>query len=118
MHDAARQGVHTSDMRRSKSFIHAREPAWLFERGFTEDDELWTPDVRETADEQQARARSALVEIFNGDNSTCACRGPVYAFALLSSDRGCRYLDYLAQRGDDRAACCDWAQAVPTRYRR
>lgn len=58
-------------MRRSKTFIHDREPTWLFEKGFTENDELWTPDVRETADEQQARARSALVEIFNGDNNTC-----------------------------------------------
>ena len=58
-------------MRRSKTFIHDREPTWLFEKGFTEDDELWTPMDRETADQQQARARSALVEIFNGDNSTC-----------------------------------------------
>ncbi|KIP09612.1 hypothetical protein PHLGIDRAFT_67274 [Phlebiopsis gigantea 11061_1 CR5-6] len=63
-------GVHTSDMRRSKTFIHDREPTWLFEKGFTENDELWTPSVRETADQQQARARSALVEIFNGDDST------------------------------------------------
>lgn len=68
------QGVHTSDMRRSKTFIHNREPTWLFEKGFTENDELWTPNDRETSDEQQARARSALVEIFNGDNSTCKYR--------------------------------------------
>ena len=60
-------------MRRSKTFIHNREPTWFFEKGFTEDDELWTPMDRETADQQQARARSALVEIFNADNSTCAC---------------------------------------------
>jgi hypothetical protein len=70
------QGVHTSDMRRSKTFIHNREPTWFFEKGFTEDDELWTPMDRETADQQQARARSALVEIFNGDNSTCECSSP------------------------------------------
>ena len=31
------QGVHTSDMRRSKTFIHDREPTWLFEKGFSED---------------------------------------------------------------------------------
>ena len=52
-------------------FGHALLPYFLFEKGFTEDDELWTPMDRETADQQQARARSALVEIFNGDNSTC-----------------------------------------------
>lgn len=62
-------------MRRTKTFIHNRYPTWLFEKGFAENDPLWTPANTETPDQQQARARSALVEIFNGDNSTCACAG-------------------------------------------
>ncbi|PSR74096.1 hypothetical protein PHLCEN_2v10052 [Hermanssonia centrifuga] len=58
-------------MRRTKTFIHDREPSWIFEKGFTENDELWTPTNRETSDEQQARSREALVEILNNDDSTC-----------------------------------------------
>jgi hypothetical protein len=63
--------VHTCDMRHSKTWIHAREPLWAFETGFTETDELWTADDRETDSAQQARAREALVWIFDNDPSTC-----------------------------------------------
>ncbi|KAJ3551114.1 hypothetical protein NM688_g4921 [Phlebia brevispora] len=64
-------GVHTCDMRRSKTFIAHRYPSWSFEEGFAEADPFWTPDTRETADAQQARARRALVEILGQDDATC-----------------------------------------------
>lgn len=63
-------GVHTCDMRRTSDYIHGRYPKWFLEKGFSEEDKLWLPDVRETSDQQQARAREALVEILNGDDST------------------------------------------------
>jgi hypothetical protein len=69
-------GVHTCDERHSKSWIAAREPRWAFEKGFTEKDELWLPDVRETSAAQQARVRDALVEILDNEDSTCECFGP------------------------------------------
>lgn len=64
-------GVHTCDKRHPKTWIAAREPTWKFEKGFAEEDELWTADDRETSDEQQARIREAIVQIFDNDDSTC-----------------------------------------------
>jgi broad specificity phosphatase PhoE len=81
-------GVHTCDERRTKSWISARFPKWSFEKGFTENDELWTPTDRETTDEQTARLRSAIVEILDNDDSTCmstrSCRW--YGNTHISSD--------------------------------
>ena len=65
--------MHTCDNRSNKTFIHDRYKGWKFEKGFAEVDPLWTPTDRETAVAQQARARSALVEILNKDQSTCEC---------------------------------------------
>lgn len=64
-------GVHTCDQRRSKSWITAHAPAAVFEKGFTENDELWDADVRETPEAQQERIRTALVKIIDNDPSTC-----------------------------------------------
>lgn len=58
-------------MRRTSDYIHGRYPKWFLEKGFSKEDKLWLPTVRETSDQQQARAREALVEILNGDDSTC-----------------------------------------------
>lgn len=41
-------GIHTCDRRSNKNYIHRNFPAYTFELGFTEEDELWRPDVRET----------------------------------------------------------------------
>ncbi|QRW23965.1 hypothetical protein RhiXN_10289 [Rhizoctonia solani] len=38
-------------------------PEFEFEPGFTEEDELWTPDHRETVPEIDKRVKSALDEI-------------------------------------------------------
>ena len=88
------QGVHTCDNRSNKTFIHKRYPKWLFEKGFAEVDPFWTPTDRETSVAQQARARSALVEILNKDKSTCEftpsltrCRGDEHA--VVARYRSC-----------------------------
>jgi len=57
-------GVHTCDKRRTKSYIHTNYTGFRTEPGFTEQDELWTPDYRETNDEADVRLKSALDTIF------------------------------------------------------
>ncbi|GAA5887614.1 hypothetical protein JCM6882_001471 [Rhodosporidiobolus microsporus] len=63
-------GVHTCDERRSKSYLRSTFPAFIFEPGFAEQDELWKPDYRETDEEHEARIREQLDEIFASDPST------------------------------------------------
>lgn len=57
-------GVHTCDRRRTRSWIHERFPDFDFEVGFSEEDPLWDPEVRETKAEVAERARRALDHIF------------------------------------------------------
>lgn len=42
-------------------------PDYLFEEGFTEEDETWHPDIRETNEELDVRAKQVLDMIFNND---------------------------------------------------
>lgn len=60
-------GVHTCDKRNTRTFIHNRYPKFEFERGFTEEDELWTADYRETPAEQNVRTRRFLDALFESD---------------------------------------------------
>lgn len=62
-------GEHTCDRRSTKTFIHKKYPDWPFEPGFTEKDELWTADHRETHDEHDARTQVFLDELFEKDQS-------------------------------------------------
>ncbi|KAG8218932.1 hypothetical protein J3R82DRAFT_4640 [Butyriboletus roseoflavus] len=64
-------GVHTCDKRRTRSEIHTAFPEYCFEEGFTERDELWTPDYRERHDDIDRRARHTLDMIFNNDTEQC-----------------------------------------------
>jgi hypothetical protein len=41
----------------------------VFEEGFTENDEMWTPDSRESASAQEARLKDLLVDLFSDENS-------------------------------------------------
>ncbi len=41
-------GIHTCDRRSNKTYIHANFPAYTIEPGFAEEDELWSPDIRES----------------------------------------------------------------------
>ncbi|KAL4783002.1 histidine phosphatase superfamily [Aspergillus varians] len=56
--------LHTCDHRRSKSYIKGLFPGWKFEKGLTEEDELWTGVKTETSDGQDSRSRAALDDIF------------------------------------------------------
>ena len=63
-------GVHTCDKRSSRSVIANAVPSWGIEEGFTEEDELWQPDHRETHEEHDERTRAVLEDIFAHDRST------------------------------------------------
>ncbi|KAG9317750.1 histidine phosphatase superfamily [Chiua virens] len=63
-------GVHTCDKRRTRSEIYASFPEYYFENGFTENDELWKPDYRETYDDIDRRAMHVLDMIFHNDTET------------------------------------------------
>ncbi|KAF8693835.1 hypothetical protein AX14_002251 [Amanita brunnescens Koide BX004] len=58
-------GVHTCDKRRSRTYIHQTFPLFETEVGFTEDDELWSPDARESLEHVMHRANCVLNYIFN-----------------------------------------------------
>lgn len=62
-------GVHTCDRRSSKSSIETRyksktpSSSLIFEPGFSDYDELWSPTERESTDEQTIRLRAFLDDI-------------------------------------------------------
>lgn len=60
-------GEHTCDRRSSRSVIEAAVPQWRIEHGFTEKDELWQADHRETWAEHDARTRKLLDDVFAHD---------------------------------------------------
>jgi len=63
-------GVHTCDRRSSKSYIEAHFPNYIIEPGFSENDELWSPNERESDEAQDVRLKLLLDDIFNHDEST------------------------------------------------
>lgn len=63
-------GVHTCDRRSSKTSINDSFPNVIFETGFTERDELWRADVRETESERDVRLKTLLDDVFAHDQST------------------------------------------------
>lgn len=52
-------------MRRQRSWIQTHFPKFQIEEEFSEEDELWVPDVRETKEAIAARARSVLDKVFD-----------------------------------------------------
>lgn len=60
-------GVHTCDKRETRSFTQNRFPTVVIEDGFTEQDELWKPDYRETHAEHDERTRRFLDFLFGLD---------------------------------------------------
>jgi hypothetical protein len=63
-------GVHTCDRRSTKSHIAQWYPNFSIEGGFTEKDELWVPDIRESNEDRYIRLGELLHEIFRNDGST------------------------------------------------
>ncbi|KAK4183637.1 histidine phosphatase superfamily [Podospora australis] len=60
---------HTCDRRRPRSYISDSFPLFKLEEGFTEEDELWKPEGRETLEEHTERVKTVLNQVFaaNGD---------------------------------------------------
>ncbi|KAG6889697.1 hypothetical protein C0995_015445 [Termitomyces sp. Mi166 len=63
-------GVHTCDQRRTRTYIHATFPEFRIEPGFTENDLLWTPEVRETDAHVAGRAKQVLDLVFSEDKDS------------------------------------------------
>jgi broad specificity phosphatase PhoE len=59
-------GVRVCDKRHPKSWIAERHPSFTFNEGFTEGDELWTPDHRETDEHIDTRALAILEDAWAG----------------------------------------------------
>jgi broad specificity phosphatase PhoE len=59
-------GVHTCDKRHPKSWIAERCPSFVFDEGFTEEDELWTPDNQESEEHVEKRVLSIFEDIWAG----------------------------------------------------
>lgn len=60
-------GEHTCDKRSSRTVIHDAVPEWEIEAGFTEKDELWQADHRETDAEHDVRTQKLLDDVFAHD---------------------------------------------------
>lgn len=63
-------GVHTCDRRSSLSAIRRLFPQYEIEKGFTENDELWTSEQRESVEEVTLRLKGFLQQLFQDDDST------------------------------------------------
>lgn len=63
-------GIHTCDRRSSRTYIATRYPTYSIETGFTEEDLLWVPDLRESPSALTARLGELLDDIFSHDEST------------------------------------------------
>lgn len=63
-------GVHACDSRSPASYIRSTYPSYVIEPGFVEEDELFSPDIRETHRQMNVRFQRLLNEIFENDQST------------------------------------------------
>lgn len=61
---------HTCDHRSSRSWIETNYPSYAIESGFSEEDQLWSPNCSETKDEHVARKRRVLEDIWASDTGT------------------------------------------------
>ncbi|KAK5131694.1 hypothetical protein LTR08_000748 [Meristemomyces frigidus] len=59
-------GEHTCDRRSTRTGIREGFPVWAIEDGFSEEDEFWRVDHRETHAEHDVRSRAILEELFAG----------------------------------------------------
>lgn len=57
-------GVHTCDRRSSRTVIREAFPQWEIEEGFSEVDELWRAEHRETFAEHDLRTQGLLDDVF------------------------------------------------------
>ncbi|KAF8649011.1 hypothetical protein AX16_006125 [Volvariella volvacea WC 439] len=62
-------GVHTCDKRRTRSYILERFKGFFTGPGFSEEDDLWDPDVRESFEHMVYRAGTVLDQIFSSEET-------------------------------------------------
>lgn len=62
--------MRTCDERSNKTYIQNLLPAFKFEEGFTEEDELWKGYEGETSEAQRKRTKFVLDDIFSNDDNT------------------------------------------------
>ncbi|OQE09370.1 hypothetical protein PENVUL_c006G07864 [Penicillium vulpinum] len=62
-------GQHTCDRRSAASEIAEEYPEYLFGAGFSEEDKLWDPKVRESSEHRNDRLRCLLNDIFVHDET-------------------------------------------------
>jgi len=79
-------GVHTCDKRSTRSYIAKTFPQFDIEPAFSEEDELWREDHRETLEEITVRLGEALEEIFRDDPATCELDPTQTNHMLYSAD--------------------------------
>jgi len=60
-------GEHTCDKRNTRTYIRTTFPQFEIEDGFTEEDQLWEAESRETPAHRTARAQTVLDRIFRDD---------------------------------------------------
>lgn len=67
-----REGIsaHTCNRRSTKSYIKKNYPEFKFEKGFPEEDPYWTEFEAEPSENQDARSKVVLDDIFTSDDST------------------------------------------------
>ncbi|KAI2618172.1 phosphoglycerate mutase-like protein [Hypoxylon sp. NC1633] len=65
-----RNGEHTCDRRSTRSWIASNYPDYEIETDFTEEDELWKADWRETEEEVSQRIKKLLDDIFTHEDKT------------------------------------------------
>lgn len=61
--------IRTCDHRSNKKYISSLTPKIKFEKGFSNEDKLWTGVKGETAEHQLERSKEALDDIFTSDNA-------------------------------------------------
>ncbi|KAL2868553.1 phosphoglycerate mutase family protein [Aspergillus lucknowensis] len=63
-------GLHTCDARSPKSVVEAAYPKYVFEDGFSEEDRLHVPDLRESDSARDVRFIELLSDIFASDGNS------------------------------------------------
>ena len=64
-------GIHTCDRRSNKTYIQTTYPVYTFEPGFTEEDKMWGPDVREGHSIHDVRVLCIHVASLEADLESC-----------------------------------------------
>ncbi|MCJ1471388.1 hypothetical protein MMC13_000027 [Lambiella insularis] len=63
-------GLHTCDRRSSRSYIRTRYPNFRIEASLSEEDELWTAELRESDSALDVRLQRLLDDVFENDGAT------------------------------------------------